>query len=323
MQRLRLLALAACLFGAPAAKAVPPADLVNISSPREAYQRATSAWKAGDKEAAAFWFARADELEASDQALGSALRAAADAGLPVLSILLAARAERAGTSAEVSTLAAKARSKFGASVGSVTVKCAGTSSCAAELDSAPWPEAGVVSLGEHRVSWDCPAGRETRTVTVTAGAKLEVDATCAEPAPLPAAPPSTPPEAPAAAPVEQARIPPAAPAPPPDASRGLSPTWFWIGVGASVALGAASTWSGLDTRAKHDDFVSGGRTDAELEKDGRSAQTRTNVLFAATGVAALVTAGMGLFAVHWRSEGAHVAVTPILRGATASVGMGF
>ncbi|MBK9000383.1 MAG: hypothetical protein IPM35_32080 [Myxococcales bacterium] len=323
MQRLRLLALTACLFGAPAAKAAPPADLSSISSPREAYQRATLAWKAGDKEAAAFWFARADELEASDLALGSALRAAADAGLPVLSMLLAARAERAGTSAEVSTLAAKSRSKFGTSVGSVRVKCAGTSSCAVELDSAPWPEAGVVSLGEHRVSWDCPAGRETRTVTVTAGAKVEVDATCAEPAPLPAPPPSAPPASATPTPAGPAEVPPRSPTATPEPSRGLSPTWFWVGVGASVALGAASTWSGLDTRAKHDDFVSGGRTDAELEKDGKSAQTRTNVLFAATGIAALVTAGVGLFAVRWRSEGAHVAVTPIPSGATASVGVGF
>jgi len=97
--------------------------------------------------------------------------------------------------------------------------------------------------------------------------------------------------------------PPPPPAPP--RRRGVSPIWFFVSAGATVAVGAAATWSALDTKSAFDSY------EAELKNldqaqanrrvdDGHSLETRTNVLWAVTGVLAVGTTALGVFLVDWK-----------------------
>jgi hypothetical protein len=87
---------------------------------------------------------------------------------------------------------------------------------------------------------------------------------------------------------------------PAEKTKPLSPTWFYVGVGATVVLGAATVWSGLDTNKARDDFDSE-PTQAGLD-DGRKKQTRTNVLLAGTAVAGVATATIGIFFTNWGNK---------------------
>lgn len=77
------------------------------------------------------------------------------------------------------------------------------------------------------------------------------------------------------------------------AGKGLSPTLFYVGVGATVVLGGVTIWSGLDTSSARDEYDQN-PTQAGLD-EGRSKQSRTNLLLGATAVVAVGTAVVGLF----------------------------
>ena len=79
---------------------------------------------------------------------------------------------------------------------------------------------------------------------------------------------------------------------------GPSPVWFWIAAGVTVAAGAATGISALDTASKHDAFAAN-RSSQDASTAGQNAQTRTNVLAAVTGGAALATVAIGVFVVRW------------------------
>lgn len=88
---------------------------------------------------------------------------------------------------------------------------------------------------------------------------------------------------------------------------GLDPLWFYVGAGATVALGAASVWSGLDTKSAHDDYEAKLPTLPQSEIDrrvdeGNGKETRTNLLLGATAVAAAGTAVMGIWLVDWNKD---------------------
>lgn len=83
---------------------------------------------------------------------------------------------------------------------------------------------------------------------------------------------------------------------------GLPPTFFFIGAGVTVALGAATVWSGLDTvnnpgkQAVQDRCID---ADCELYKNGRARQLRTNILIGATSVVGAATAVVGILLTDW------------------------
>jgi hypothetical protein len=123
---------------------------------------------------------------------------------------------------------------------------------------------------------------------------------------------------------------PAAPSPAPGPDHGaeqkphgLPPVVFFIGAGATVALGGVTIWSGIDTKNNPGvdavrDACSNGRSNCQsLYDDGRSRQMRTNILIGATGVVGVATAVIGGFLTNWSGsrskEGtgtAHAGVTP-------------
>jgi hypothetical protein len=104
---------------------------------------------------------------------------------------------------------------------------------------------------------------------------------------------------------EQEKPTPATPPPAPAPHRGgISPVWFFVGAGATLAVGAVATWSALDTKSAFDGFQSElPRLDqAEANRrvdDGHALETRTNVLWAVTGAFAVGTAALGVFVVDW------------------------
>lgn len=76
-------------------------------------------------------------------------------------------------------------------------------------------------------------------------------------------------------------------------SGGLSPWFFATGAVVTAAVGGVSIWSGLDTLKAHDKYKKN-KTEAGYQ-DGLDREKRTNILFAATGVAAAATITLALF----------------------------
>jgi hypothetical protein len=118
------------------------------------------------------------------------------------------------------------------------------------------------------------------------------------------------PEAKRRAPPEPPRAPPRTT---PEARPGVDPLWFYLGVGATAVLGGVTIWSGLNTQAAHDDYTRALPTLSQSEVDrrvaeGHSLETRTNVFIVATGIAAVGTATLGVFFVHWKPTPTSVVV---------------
>jgi hypothetical protein len=80
----------------------------------------------------------------------------------------------------------------------------------------------------------------------------------------------------------------------------LPPAVFYAAASVSVALGAATIWSGLDVLNAYDDYerdlpyLTQGEADERVE-NGHARERRTNILLGATAVAAVATTALGLF----------------------------
>ncbi|MGD0525343.1 MAG: hypothetical protein ABSE49_09380 [Polyangiaceae bacterium] len=153
-----------------------------------------------------------------------------------------------------------------------------------------------VDPGKHELVFDWGEGRsKSLALDAKAGASqaLHPDAP-----PVPVKPP--PPE-----------LPPPVPVAP---SRPLGPAVFLVGAGLTVVGVGVTVWSGLDaqknpgTAAVRADCVGQGTSCPEYQQ-GLSAQLRTNILLAATGGVAVLTAVTGLFLTQW-SHAASPAETP-------------
>lgn len=266
---------------------------------RTAYDKAVQAHEQGDFAEAARQFAHADRLFPNDSvlkdALGEALRA--DAG--VFGLMLVARAARSPNNAELQATAAKAREAFRGRAGRIEVDC--PERCAVEIDGhSPEPDAERwLAVGPHVVVLTTSAYAnhhdehrievlplETTRVQFVPPPPLAVVASSPSPSPL---------RAPAPAPAPAA----------PRAEGGISPAWFWLGAGLTVALGGATTLSALDVSSRRRDFADRGCSrvgsdacDADAS-DGRGAVTRTNVLLGATALLGAATVAT-LFFVRWK-----------------------
>ena len=94
-----------------------------------------------------------------------------------------------------------------------------------------------------------------------------------------------------------------------------------IGAGLTAVAGGLSVWSGLDTKGTHDDFTTqrcaAQRSTScdDLASSGKSAETRSNVLFVTTGVLGVATLATALFFVDYggRTSSASSRATQSLR----------
>lgn len=91
--------------------------------------------------------------------------------------------------------------------------------------------------------------------------------------------------------------------------RALPPVVFWTAAGVTAVLGGITVWSGLNTSAKNDAYEDYARqpdaTSRETLRaynDATSAETRTNVLLACTGVAAVATLAIGVLFTDWQGS---------------------
>lgn len=103
------------------------------------------------------------------------------------------------------------------------------------------------------------------------------------------------------------------------ASKPLGPVVFFVGAGLTLAVGAATVLSGIDTKNNPGvDAVRracAGKDESCPEyQDGKSAETRTNVLLGVTLGAAVVTGVLGIFFTQWTSSPVTVGVAPLPGG---------
>jgi len=286
-----LVTLASPVAFASAAHAATPEEL----RAREAYDRGTAAYDRGDFATAARELAAADALAPSPIALQAGLDAALRADDPVIGMELLDRTARLTPSGELASLVQTARARFAHRTGRVRVAC-GAAPCVCTVDGANVESRAYVRIGAHAITIQSGGRTEQRVIDVHDGETIDL---APSPAPVPALPPRS----------------------------GLSPAWFFVGVGATAVLAGATTWSGIDTSKQHSDFEKLNCAQSRIAcvnaaSDGNAAQTRTNVLLGATAVVGLATAAVGVFLVRWRT-GAVVSVGLVGSGAGASVRTSF
>jgi len=274
---------------------------------RDAYERGSSAYRAGDYARAAREFAAADALVPNAVTLRAALDAATLADDAVLGARLLSRVDRGPEDGALGAAIASARARFAHRTGRVVVHCARGVRCLAAIDGAPVkplaPE--IVSVGVHTVSVEGSGPLEQHMVEVLADQAVDVGSS-----PVVVAPPPPPLESP--------------PAP-----GGASPAWFFAALAATGVSAGLSIWSGVDTLQRHSSFEAAGClrgpasvTCSDLESAGTSAQTRTNALLGVTAGIGVGTAVLGLFVVRWR-HAARADVGLAFQGSRLSLALDF
>ena len=273
--------LASAVIGGIAASLVCSAGVAradDVQAARAAYDRGAAAYDAREYTVATTELARADELTPNDVVLELALKAAAKGDDARLGMRLVLRAESRKPSGALAVAASAARDALATKVGTITPSCPGSAKCTATIDAGDVPvgQPTLVLVGTHRVVLVSDGGvREGFDARVDPTVNVEVKASAPR-----VVPPIGPKEA---SPVV--------------ASSGLSPTWFWIGLGVSAALGGVTIGSAVDTKNKHDDFLASPSN--HRQDSGESAQLRTTVFAGVTAASAVATALLGAVFVQW------------------------
>jgi hypothetical protein len=279
--------LALCATLSVAQQALAEGD---VAAAAGAFSRAQRAELAGDHARAAEFYELADSMAPTPEALRSALRTRLAAGQRAIA---AARAEalraRYPDDSESKALADKTLEDLGAQLGRFEVECR-PRACAVIVDDeaagSDAQERHVIYLepGAHQIGAAFGSQRaDAKPVEAKAGerGKLEFDAP----------PPVVEPGAGGAGGTEASAG--------GDAARDVkrsgrqSPAWFAVGAVVTTGIGAAAIWSGVDTLDQRDEYDKQ-RTQKGYE-DGLDLERRTNVLLAATGVAAVCTVVIAAF----------------------------
>ena len=251
----------------------------------EAYDHGTSAYLSERYELAAHWFERAYRLVPTSTALLQAVRAHHKAGNSIraanLSLQLRDDYPSDGRAKQI------ADAVIGAvKPANVLVQAECEKACTLELDGAlvQHPTFFATPDVEHSLKAAFDNGETSTFVQGTAGAFKKV--TLAAPAPPP---------------------------PPP------VPRWaFFSSLGATVALGAVTAWSGIDANKGVSAYESAARSASSpgindggsptpqeqaqsLLEEGRAKERRTNILIGVTAGMAATTAVLGVFT-NWRGE---------------------
>jgi len=298
-------AIAALAFGmlarAPAAHADEPAPSADrLKSAAEEYDRGRRAFLADDFDGAAVHFENAYRDAPRAETLRLAIRARRKGKQPARAAILAAVAQqRYPDDATTAQLAKETLAEATPQVNEYVVDC--NADCAIAADGR------VVSqfdAQKHRIFLD-PGAHELGVSFKQGGVSKHVDAKRGgkdtlsfEAPPAPVTPPpvttTTPPVAPA----------PEQPAP---STKPFGPAVFFVATGITVALGAGTILSGIDTKnspgadAVRRDCAGQGTSCPEYQ-DGKSKETRTNVLLGVTIGAAAITGVIGLFFTAWSSS---------------------
>lgn len=270
-----------------------------------AYDRGVAHFNRGEFEEAAQAFLRADELVPSDDALGNAITAADRAGDHLLVVHAAERAVGRDPSSALAASARKAQADSARHLARVELGCQ-PGPCTITFDGeANAPGSHYVLPGTHKALATSGAARAEQSLDLEPGATYRVVL-------HPVTPGST---------RHAAEITRSAP-PARDrsaASKPLPPAVFYVGVGATVVLAGATTWSGLDTlSAKH--ALPDRPTTAQVDAV-KSRILRTDILLGGSVIAAALTTWAGVSLVDWNGGTASAVLVPAPGGALgAAVG---
>ena len=308
LNRLRITTFSVILLGAPCirAQAASDATAAQVRAAADAFDRGREAYKSGDAAAAADAFEQADSQAASPIALEYAIRSRDKAGhLDRAATLSALARDRHAGEASLEQLADEVLERARRELYELSVTC--SEPCELVLDGKlihgkPSSERVIfLQEGSHTLRAGFGVRDASRRVEATSGERGEVRFVAPETNDADAVETDEPemfeaPERdPETRPVEpEARE-----------SSGWSPAVFWVGTGLTVALGAATLWSGLDTvknpgEDKVREACGEGRDDCQsLYDDGRSRQSRTNVLLGATAGVGIITVIIGAAATDW------------------------
>jgi len=278
-----------CSTGARAQDAEPrdarPISVEARELAADAYDQGTAAYLARDYERAAHWFERAYRMVPTSTALLQAVRAFSKAEETLRAANLALELkDQYPNDRRASEAASKAIEAARAQYLLVAMQC--EPRCALELDGvlAEHPEVFVTPEAEHFIKASFPSGETSTSVRGMAGELREVNL---EAPALPKAPPV--------------------------------PRWaFFSSLGATVALGAVTVWSGIDANRGVSAYESAARTAASpgindggaptpaqqaqmLLEAGQGKERRTNILIGVTAAMAAGTAVIGVFT-NWKGE---------------------
>ena len=254
----------------------------------EAYDRRTQAWLAGQYARAARFFETAYRAVPAAPALLQAVRAHERAGNAVRAATLALLLkERYPEDSRAMAVAERVLLEQGPSLTRVEVAC---EHCTLEVDGAIVDQrAFFVEPGvDHEVVAGFETGVVRRTVRGEAGETVRLQF---EAPPPPERPASSPPEAGAGGAADAGRARPATrPGEP------LVAAWVPVTLGiATVAAGAATIWSGIDTLTARDEYVAA--PTRERYEEGVALERRTNILIGVTSAFGVATAVTTLLAI--------------------------
>jgi len=264
------------------ADAEAPAERVKAAE--ESYRQGQQAAQRGEYLVAARAFARADQLVPNPLALQAALEVSLMADDAVLGMELVDRAARLEGSPDwqpgIAQAVDGARARFAGRVGKLKIVCDG---CNAVVDGIAFEvgREGWVGIGLHRVDLAHKGRSARKEVDVVAGGVAVVEM------------PPPPRDAP------RSEAPARASEPPPAETSGVSPVFFFVGLGLTLASGAGLTASAIDTKNKHEAFELD-PTSVDLKEEGERAEVRTNVMIGVTGALGLAT-GILAIVTDWES----------------------
>jgi tetratricopeptide (TPR) repeat protein len=268
---------------------------------RDAFQRAVRAYRDGDYQAAIRDFRAALGFKWHPSIALNLGLAEAKAGQYVAAVHeFDAILSNASSDPKVRDEAKKERERAAAELASLEIDVGEGAKPLARVDGAPVDTASpiMVDPGVHHVEIEVGGGSVMRrdvTLSPREHLRLSIDRS-REIVVVPNREQAAPKPAPAPAP--------AAPPAPPHRG-GVSPVWFFVGAGATVVVGAVATWSAFDTKSAFDSYEADlkglNQSDANRRvDDGHALETRTNVLWAVTGVFAVGTTALGVFLVDWK-----------------------
>ncbi len=297
---LATLALVAALVVPKGARADDPQPSAErIKAAAEEFDRGRRAYLAKDFEQAAIHFENAYRDAPRAETLRLAIRARRDAKQLARAATLAAIAQqRYPEDASTKQLAKETLDAAAPQLHEYTITC--SVECAVAADGRVVSQSDAV---EHRIFLD--PGTHDLGISFTRGPAVaqKIEATKGGKDTLSFAVP--PPEGPPP-PVDRAVEKPAPPPPPPPHEKPLGPVVFFVGAGLTVAAGAATVWSGLDTQsAPGVDAVrrecAGKDESCPAYQEGQDKELRTNIALGATIGLAVLTGVVGVFFTQWSS----------------------
>jgi hypothetical protein len=279
------------------AQAQQPGD---VAAAANAFAQAQRAELSGDHARAAELYELADRIAPTPEAVRNATRAWLAAGRNVSAATLAEELlRRYSEDATSRELAEEVLQRTRPSLARIRVQC--SDPCTLLVNGLA---AGTDARASHVVYLEPGAHNLTARFEGGETQSARVDARASETTQLTLVPPAAP-AAPAASagkpsPEQRADSAPSSDASPSKqdeakARRGLHPAYFWSGLGATLALGAVTLWSGLDLLDARDAFKADPNPTREAFEDGERKDLRTSILIGTSAALAVGTAVLGVF----------------------------